>query len=87
MLGRSKRCVSCVVVRSSTDKIQYFENFAKKYDLLPYIKLNSKVTSATWDEAKGIYSLKINSEGKEIEDWCHVLVNGTGFLNDWKWPK
>jgi cation diffusion facilitator CzcD-associated flavoprotein CzcO len=64
-----------------TDSAQYFENFAKKYDLFPYIKLNSKVTSAIWDEAKGIYNLKINSEGKEIEDWCHVLINGTGFLN------
>ena len=25
---------------------QYFENFAKKYDLLPYVKLNSRVISA-----------------------------------------
>ncbi|KAK5173627.1 uncharacterized protein LTR77_002308 [Saxophila tyrrhenica] len=66
---------------------RYFEGFAEKYDLNKYIKLNSKVTSATWDEAKGIYNLNINSEGQELEDWCHVLVNGTGFLNDWKWPK
>ena len=52
-----------------------------------YIKLSSKVLSAAWDEAKGIYNVKVNSEGKEIDDWCHVLVNGTGFLNNWKWPK
>lgn len=65
----------------------YFEGFAKKYDLYPYIKLNSKMQSATWDEAKGIYNLKINVDGTEVEDWCHVLINGTGFLNDWKWPK
>ena len=43
--------------------------------------------SAVWDEAKGIYDVKVNVDGQEIEDWCHVLVNGTGFLNDWKWPK
>ena len=65
----------------------YFEGFAEKYDLYPYIKLNSRVTNATWDESKGIYNLKVSSEGKDIDDWCHVLVNGTGFLNDWKWPK
>jgi hypothetical protein len=65
----------------------YFEKFAQKYDLYPFIKLNSRVISATWDEAKGIYNVKVNCEGKEIDDWCHVLINGTGFLNDWKWPK
>ena len=82
---------------------QYFEDFAKKYDLMRYVKLNSKVLSATWDESTGIcmFSLRlhtkicnanqsssdnvqIESEGKVIDDWCHVLVNGTGFLNSWK---
>ena len=29
----------------------------------------------------------MDCEGQQIDDWCHVLVNGTGFLNDWKWPK
>lgn len=19
-----------------------------------------------------------------IQDWCHIFINGTGFLNDWK---
>ena len=55
------------------DHVQYFEGFADKYELHPYIKLNSRVVSATWDEAKGIYNVKVNSEGKEIDDWCHVL--------------
>jgi hypothetical protein len=45
------------------------------------------VLSAVWDEAKGVYNVKVNVDGQEIDDWCHVLVNGTGFLNDWKWPK
>lgn len=31
--------------------------------------------------------MKVNCEGQEIDDWCHVLINATGFLNDWKWPK
>jgi cation diffusion facilitator CzcD-associated flavoprotein CzcO len=74
-------------LRTLNKCMQYFESFAEKYDLDKYVKLNSRVSSATWDEAKGIYNVKIISEGKEINDWCHVLVNGTGFLNDWKWPK
>jgi len=28
--------------------------FAKKYNLMRFIKLNSKVLSATWEEKKGI---------------------------------
>jgi hypothetical protein len=33
---------------------QYFQDFADKYDLMPFVKLNSKVLSATWQEDKGI---------------------------------
>lgn len=33
---------------------QYFEDFAKKYDLHKYVKINSKVTSAVWKEDEGI---------------------------------
>ncbi|KAJ9612905.1 hypothetical protein H2200_002846 [Cladophialophora chaetospira] len=32
----------------------YFERFASKYDLHPFIKLNSRVQSAVWKEEKGI---------------------------------
>ena len=60
-------------IQSLLIQVQYFEDFAAKYELNPYIKLNSRVVSATWDEAKGIYNIKVNSEGKEIDDWCHVL--------------
>jgi hypothetical protein len=45
------------------------------------------MTRAVWDEAKGIYNVKVNIDGEEVDDWCHVLINGTGFLNSWKWPK
>ncbi len=67
---------------------QYFEGFAAKYELAPYIKLNSRVMSATWIEEKGIYEVKVQtSEGEIINDWCHIFINGTGFLNSWKWPQ
>lgn len=66
---------------------KYFENFAKKYELMPYVELNSRVISATWIEEKGIYEVEINVSGETIHDWCHVFINGTGFLNSWKWPK
>lgn len=34
--------------------LQYFKDFADKYDLLKYINLEHKVTSAIWDEEQGI---------------------------------
>lgn len=66
---------------------QYFENFANKYELDPYVKLNSRVLSATWIEDRGIYEVQIDCNGEMIHDWCHIFINGTGFLNSWKWPK
>lgn len=28
--------------------------------------------------------IEVEREGKIIKDWCDILVNGTGFLNNWK---
>ncbi|ORY17468.1 hypothetical protein BCR34DRAFT_621904 [Clohesyomyces aquaticus] len=66
---------------------QYFDNFAKKYDLMPHVKLNSRVRSATWVEADGQYDVEIESNGEVVQDRCHIFINCTGFLNSWKWPK
>jgi len=30
--------------------------------------------------------VEIDKNGVVIKDWCHVLINATGFLNNWKWP-
>ncbi|KAK3650533.1 hypothetical protein LTR56_006238 [Elasticomyces elasticus] len=65
---------------------KYFEDFAERHDLMPFVKLNTRVISAVWDEKKGIYNVEVESNGQRTNDWCHVFVNGTGFLNDWKWP-
>ena len=51
---------------------------------MKYVKLNSRVLKAVWDESKGIYDVEVSVNGEVVHDWCHILVNGTGFLNDWK---
>lgn len=28
--------------------------------------------------------VEVDVKGKIVKDWCHVLINGTGFLNSWK---
>jgi hypothetical protein len=29
-------------------------------------------------------NIEVETNGKIIQDWCHVFINGTGFLNNWK---
>lgn len=52
------------------------------------MKLNTKVVEGKWDEQKGVWNLTLqDQQTKETwQDWCHCLVNGTGILNNWKWP-
>ncbi|KAH7153042.1 hypothetical protein EDB81DRAFT_790348 [Dactylonectria macrodidyma] len=72
------------------DEIQrYFEEFAEKNDLKKYMKLNTKVVEARWDEEKGFWCLTLEDQVTKgtWQDWCHVLVNGTGILNNWVWPE
>jgi cation diffusion facilitator CzcD-associated flavoprotein CzcO len=59
---------------------KYFENFADKYGLRKYMKLNTKVVEARWNEEEAIWKLKLEDQvTKEVwEDWSHILVNGTG---------
>lgn len=33
---------------------EYFQNFARKYDLMPFVKLNARVLKAVWQEDRGI---------------------------------
>ncbi|KAH4113187.1 hypothetical protein HBI64_209380 [Parastagonospora nodorum] len=67
--------------------LAYFRHFAESKDVRKYVKFNSKVTKAIWDENKGEYGVEIHQGQEVIHDSCHVLINGTGFLNSWKWPK
>lgn len=59
-------------------------NFQAKYGLAQYIKLRSRVISAEWNEEEGKYHLQIETPEGPKQDWCHVLINGSGVLNNWK---
>lgn len=61
--------------------------FAKKYGVEKYVKLNTQVESATWDESAGIWKVDLKrKDGTTFVDTCNVLVNGSGVVNKWKWP-
>ncbi|KAF2638749.1 FAD/NAD(P)-binding domain-containing protein [Massarina eburnea CBS 473.64] len=67
---------------------KYFESFAERHGSKKYMKLNSKIEEARWDDAEGIWALGIKNpqNGEVRKEWAHVFVNGSGILNTWKWP-
>ncbi|KAJ5150457.1 uncharacterized protein N7500_010646 [Penicillium coprophilum] len=70
------------------DQIQdYFVDFSKKYDLERYVQFETTVISATWLDANGEWELELRRKnGTTYLDRCHVLINGSGLLNKWRWP-
>ncbi|KAK5059907.1 hypothetical protein LTR84_009790 [Exophiala bonariae] len=66
---------------------QYFKDVTVNHGLMKYIKLQHKIVSATWNNEQGVWEVRVQSpDGSEFTDTCHVLINGGGVLNNWKWP-
>ncbi|KAI1334536.1 hypothetical protein F5Y15DRAFT_420777 [Xylariaceae sp. FL0016] len=67
---------------------RYFEDFAKRHGSEKYMKLDTKVIEARWNEEDGIWHLILEDQNNKgiWHDWCHCLINGTGILNNWAWP-
>ena len=68
---------------------KYFEDFAERHGSKKYMKLSTKVISCQWNKEAGIWNitLKNTKTNEEWHDWAHSVVNGTGILNNWKWPE
>ncbi|OQV09894.1 hypothetical protein CLAIMM_13971 [Cladophialophora immunda] len=68
---------------------QYFEGFAKRHGIDKHVKLNTKVMEINWDDNQGVWNIILEDQKtrKTWHDWAHVFVNGTGILNNWKWPE
>lgn len=68
--------------------LHYLEKVARDHDLEQYINVDQEITQAQWLEEKGMWRVTIfdRQKAKEKEDWCHMLVNGSGVLNHWRWP-
>jgi cation diffusion facilitator CzcD-associated flavoprotein CzcO len=66
---------------------EYLTKIKKQYHLDRDVKYDSEVTEAIWDDKKGKWQVKINQKGNTITDTCDILINGSGVLNSWSWPK
>lgn len=72
---------------SSAEIWQYFKDIATKFNLEKYIKFKSSVKSAIWNEEKAQYDLKVETaDGTMCDDYCDILISGSGILNSWKYP-
>ncbi|KAF5584814.1 monooxygenase [Fusarium pseudocircinatum] len=71
---------------SGPDIWAYIKRTTDKYGLAENVRFQSKVTDATWNEASGKWNLRIFQDGEEKEDECDILIDGSGFLNNWHWP-
>lgn len=76
------------VYAGSREIRSYFADFAKKYNLAPYIRLSHLVTHTQWDAEKGQWNVQTRDleSGETVSDWCHILVHATGYLNNPAWP-
>ncbi len=57
---------------------EYMKQVTRKYGLRPFIRFNTEVEEARFDEAAGLWRIRTTG-GEEIE--AHVVVSGTGQLN------
>ncbi|KAK0733515.1 hypothetical protein B0T26DRAFT_631405 [Lasiosphaeria miniovina] len=73
---------------SPADEINaYLNQVCDDEGMREYIKTSHEVISAKWNERDGVWGLIVrNQHSKEFSDYAHFLVDGTGILNNWKWP-
>ncbi|HEX7096169.1 MAG TPA: NAD(P)/FAD-dependent oxidoreductase [Acidimicrobiales bacterium] len=62
--------------------LQYFEQFAVDFGLMPHIRLHTTVHGARWDDDRARW--RITTSNGEIESW--VLVGAVGMFGDLSWP-
>ncbi|KAH8890173.1 FAD/NAD(P)-binding domain-containing protein [Thozetella sp. PMI_491] len=66
----------------------YLRDVVNQHDLEKHMKLNHEVTHAAWDDASGVWNVSVKNllTGETFVDTAEILVNGSGVLNNWKWP-
>ena len=62
---------------------KYLEETVDEYGLRPHLRLGVAVESATWDEDRHVWTVRLDDG---TADECHVLISGVGFLNVPRYP-
>lgn len=75
----------------SPDIWKYLNKVCEVWGLRKYMHFNTEVVGCYWQQDTGEWLVKIKETSPEgitrlFEDRCHVLLHGTGILNNFKWP-
>ena len=62
----------------------YLEETVDEYGLRPHLRLGVAVESATWDDDRHVWTVRLDDG---TTDECHVLISGVGFLNVPRYPE
>ncbi|KAK7988530.1 Cytochrome c oxidase polypeptide 5 [Apiospora arundinis] len=67
---------------------QYLCRICEEENMRESIKTQHRVSGAWWDEARGLWDLNVLNltTGEEFRDEANFIVDGSGVLNNWKWP-
>ncbi|KJR80508.1 cyclohexanone monooxygenase [Sporothrix schenckii 1099-18] len=67
---------------------QWLQTQARDYELYENAKFEHEVQGAVWDDARGVWTVTVKNlaTGDVFADEAEVLFNGSGSLNNWKWP-
>lgn len=71
----------------------YLRNVARKYNLYKYIRFNTSVEAATWDDSKNRWKVDVTVTGGKDAEFnpaysieCDFLVSAVGQLNQPRYP-
>ncbi|RYP76146.1 hypothetical protein DL771_001970 [Monosporascus sp. 5C6A] len=74
---------------SSAEEIEkYLNETCEEEHMLDSIKTRHEVSGAWWDEDRGLWDLNVVDleTGEEFQDQANFIIDGSGILNNWKWP-
>lgn len=73
------------------DRLTFRVDFYEKHCIARFVKLGHRVRKAEWDEISSKWKVEVDdltsTTAQPIHDACDVLIDSSGFLNTWSWPK
>ena len=77
---------------TSPDIWKYLDKVCEVWGLRKYMNFNTEVIGCYWQDDPAEWLVKLKETKPDgstrlFEDRCHMLLHGTGILNNFKWPK
>jgi hydroxyversicolorone monooxygenase len=60
--------------------LEYIEGTCDKWNLRRDVQFNTAVVGAEWLEDEGKWKVRVEKNGKEMDEFADVLIMASGFL-------